>query len=49
VLETLESLKVRQQVEKLQVFIGIETENRYKVLDNADNDIIIAYEESGFL
>jgi len=49
VLETLESLMVRQQVEPLQVFIGLETENRYKILDNAGNEILFAYEESGFL
>ncbi len=48
-LETLESLMVRQQVEPLQVFIGLETENRYKILDNAGNEILFAYEESGFL
>ena len=48
-LETLESLMVRQQVEPLQVFIGLETQNRYKILDNAGNEILFAYEESGFL
>ena len=48
-LETLESLMVRQQVELLQVFIGLETQNRYKILDNAGNEILFAYEESGFL
>ena len=47
-LQALESLTVRQQVEMLQVFTGLETENRYKVLDPEDNDILFAYEESGF-
>ena len=48
-LESYESLWVRQQVEMLQVFTGLETQNRYKVLDPQGNDLLYAYEESGFL
>ena len=48
-LQGLQSLKVQQQVEMLQVFTGLETANRYKVLDSNGNDLMFAYEESGFL
>ena len=48
-LETYETLTVRQQVEMLQVFTGLETENRYKILDPNDNEVLYAYEESGFM
>ena len=48
-LESYESLTVRQQVEPLQVFTGLETENRYKILDPAGDEILFAYEESGFM
>ena len=33
----------------LQVFTGFETKNRYRVLDSNGNDILYAYEESGFM
>ena len=48
-LETYQSLTVRQQMEMLQVFTGLETRNRYKVLDPEGNDTLFAYEESGFM
>ena len=48
-LEKYESLTVRQQVEILQVFTGLETENRYKILDPNDNELLFAYEGSGFM
>ena len=48
-LEGYEVLTVRQQVEMLQVFTGLETENRYRILDPNGNDILFAYEESGFI
>ena len=48
-LETYESLTVRQQVEMLQVFTGLEMKNRYSILDPSGNELLYAYEESGFL
>ncbi len=48
-LQGFESLTVRQQVEMLQVFTGLETTNRYRVLDPDGNDLMFAYEQSGFL
>ena len=48
-LEIYENLTVQQQVEMLQVFTGLETKNRYKILDPKGHEILYAYEESGFL
>ena len=48
-LERYETLAVRQEVEMLQVFTGLETENRYRILDPNGNDVLFAYEESGFI
>lgn len=48
-LEVCETLVVRQEIEPLQVFSGLETENRYKVLDPGEQVICFAYEESGFM
>ncbi|MDA0987632.1 MAG: phospholipid scramblase-related protein [Chloroflexi bacterium] len=48
-LETYEHLIVRQQVEPLQVFTGLEMNNRYTVIDDHGNDILFAYEESSFI
>ena len=48
-LEGYESLTVRQSVEMLQVFTGLETKNRYKILDPGGNEVLFAYEESGFI
>lgn len=42
-------LSVIQQVEPLQVVTGIETENRYRVVDREGEPILFAYEESGFM
>ena len=42
-------LIVQQQVEHLEAFTGIETENRYSVLTPDGEPIAHAYEESGFL
>ena len=41
-------LIVQQQVEHLEAFTGIETENRYTVLTPEGEPIAHAYEESGF-
>ena len=48
-LEHFESLTVRQEVEMIQAFTGLETKNRYRILDSHGNDFLYAYEESGFL
>ncbi len=48
-LERYETLVVRQDVEMLQVFTGLETENRYRILDSNGDDVLFAYEESGFI
>jgi len=42
-------LIVRQEVEHLEVFTGLETRNRYVVLTPDGNRLLYAYEESGFL
>ena len=48
-LQNYESLRVRQQVEMLQVFTGLETENRYRIMDPNGEEVLYAYEESGFI
>ena len=48
-LETYERITVRQQVEPLQVFTGLEMSNRYAVIDDEGKDILFAYEDSSFL
>ena len=48
-LETYERITVRQQVEPLQAFTGLEMNNRYAVIDDDGEDILFAYEESSFL
>ena len=48
-LESYPSLLVKQQVETLQVFSGLETNNRYRVIDPDGADVLYAYEESGFM
>ena len=48
-LEAYETLTVRQEVEMLQAFTGLETENRYRILDSSGSDVLFAYEESGFI
>ena len=48
-LENYETLTVRQEVEMLQVFTGLETKNRYKIIDPAGDEVLFAYEESGFI
>ena len=47
-LQSYETLTVRQAVEMLQVFTGLEGKNRYRILDPGGNEILYAYEESGF-
>ena len=42
-------LIVKQEVEHLEVFTGLETRNRYVVLTPDGNRLLYAYEESGFL
>lgn len=44
-----QELIVRQIVERLEAFTGIETENRYGVLTSEGQELLYAYEESGFL
>ena len=44
-----QELVVRQIVERLEAFTGIETENRYGVLTPEGEELLYAYEESGFL
>jgi uncharacterized protein YxjI len=48
-LAEYQSLVVRQRVEPLQVISGLETQNRYQVLDAAGQEVCLAYEESGFM
>ena len=48
-LTTHGELVIGQVVEQLEVFIGFETANRYRVLTPAGADIMYAYEESGTL
>ena len=42
-------LTVSQQVEPLQVVTGLETENRYRIVDHEGTPILFAYEESWFM
>lgn len=48
-LESHSRITVRQQVEPLQVFTGLEMKNRYAVHDDDGNDLAFAYEESSFI
>ena len=48
-LQEYEHIIVRQQVEPLQVFTGLEMSNRYAVVDEQGGDILFAYEESNFI
>ena len=48
-LTRYQQLVVRQQVEPLEVFMGLETENRYSVIAPEGEAVLFAYEESGFL
>ena len=48
-LESYASVTVQQQVEPIQVFTGIETNNRYRILDPDGTEILFAYEDSGFM
>jgi uncharacterized protein YxjI len=48
-LDSHERITVRQQVETLQVFTGLEMKNRYAILDDSGNDILFAYEDSSFI
>ena len=47
-LERHETLTVRQEVEALQAFVGLETKNRYRIIDPSGEQVCFAYEESGF-
>ncbi len=42
-------LIIRQEVERLEAFTGLETQNRYSVLTPDGDRLLYAYEESGFL
>ena len=44
-----QELVVRQEVEHLEAFTGLETENRYSVSTPDGNQLLYAYEESSFL
>ena len=48
-LDSHERITVRQQVEPLQVFAGLEMKNRYAVIDDDGNDLLFAYEDSSFI
>ena len=48
-LEAHERITVRQQIEPLQVFTGLEMKNCYTVLDDGGNDLLFAYEDSSFI
>ena len=48
-LEAYPSLLIEQQVEPLQVFTGLETKNRYRIIEPGGSDVLYAYEESGFM
>ena len=48
-LERYTSLMVRQEVEALQTFAGLETKNRYRIVDSSGEPVCLAYEESSFL
>ena len=48
-LKNYVSLTVRQEVEMLEVFNGFETKNRCKTIVAAGNDVLFAYETSGFI
>ncbi len=48
-LESYPSVTVQQQIEPMQVFTGLETNNRYRILDPDGTDILFAYEDSGFM
>ena len=45
-LSEYRELVVRQEVEHLEAFTGIETENRYSVLTPDGEQLLYAYEES---
>ena len=47
-LEEHETLTVRQQVEAVQAFVGLETKNRYKIVGTSGEEVCFAFEESGF-
>ena len=46
-LAAARTLKVQQQVEKLEAFTGFETRNRYAVKDDSGNQVLFAEEEAG--
>ena len=48
-LRQFDELVVRQEVEHLEVFTGLEATNRYSVLTPEGETLLFAYEESGFL
>ncbi len=48
-LENASAVFIKQQVEMLEVFAHIETPNRYWIMDENANNIMLADEKSGFL
>jgi hypothetical protein len=46
-LAAARELKIKQQLEKLETFTGIETRNRYAVTDGDGNQVLFAEEEAG--
>ena len=44
-----DTLTVQQEVEHFEVFTGLETKNRYRVLNPSGERILFAYEQSSFL
>ena len=43
-----DKLQVQQVFEPLEVFTGLESKNKYRVLDESGKDLLFAYEKSGF-
>jgi len=46
-LAAARTLKIQQQVERLEAFTGFETRNRYAVKDDSGNQVLFAEEEAG--
>lgn len=48
-LENFDTITVNQKIEAIEALTGIETRNKYAILDPNDTEILYAYEESSFL
>ena len=47
-LTQYQELIVRQQIEPMEIFSGFEMQNQYKVMTTEGDELLYAYEESGF-